>query len=66
MGIEICMKKNREIYVQLINFSMILERAEYEPMAEDTAPTMMTKTHSVICNIVHESQNIRNNVVVIN
>lgn len=48
-----------EIYVQLLSFSMILERAEYEPITEDIAPTTMIKTHSIIYktsqNIVHKS-----------
>lgn len=49
MGIRVCKKKNkRENYFQLLNFSTILERAEYDPMTEDIVPTMMIKTHSII------------------
>jgi hypothetical protein len=48
--IRFVLKKQKiEIYVQLLSFSMILERAEYEPMTEDIAPTTMIKTHSIIC-----------------
>jgi hypothetical protein len=47
MGIRVC-KKKTEKYFQLVNFSTILERAEYEPMTEDIAPTMMIKTHNII------------------